>query len=112
MGQEEEASRPQKPLWPAVWPLLVIVPTLLWANAFVDIYRQPVTRVAASAWMYDNIPSAATLLYTVNGEPRELNLPLRGYRFDPNGIPAIVRFTLPEQGTVTGIRFNYLTNGS
>ncbi len=111
-AKRSEVARPQKRALAAGLALLVIIPTLLWANAFVDIYRQPVTRVAASAWMYDNIPSAATLLYTVNGEPRELNLPLRGYRFDPNGIPAIVRFTLPEQGTVTGLRFNYLTDGS
>lgn len=110
-AKKSEASRPRKQILAGGLVLLIIVPTLLWANAFVNIYRQPVTRVAASAWMYDNIPSAATLLYTVNGEARELNLPLRGYLFTPDGAPVALRFTLPEQGTVTGIRFNYLTNG-
>ncbi|MFN3929943.1 MAG: hypothetical protein ACK4OK_09960, partial [Thermoflexus sp.] len=36
--------------------------TALWAWAFVDIYRQPVSRVAASRWLYAHVPSAVTLL--------------------------------------------------
>ncbi|MCL4868578.1 MAG: glycosyltransferase family 39 protein [Anaerolineae bacterium] len=112
-ARQSEQKRQLKQIAAAVLACLTIIPTLLWANAFVNaIYRQPVTRIAASQWMYDHIPSAATLLYTVNGQPREQNLPLRSYHFEPNGIPLLLRFRLPEQGTVTGLRFNYLTNGA
>jgi YYY domain-containing protein len=93
--------------WAAI--LLVVIPTLLWANAFVQIYQQPVTRVAASEWMYENVPSAATLLYEVDGQPQEMHLPLKWYEFRPNVGPLFMGFTLPEDGTVTGLRLNYLS---
>ncbi|WP_322802663.1 DUF2298 domain-containing protein [Thermoflexus sp.] len=35
--------------------------TALWAMAFVGIYQQPVSRVAASRWLYAHVPSAITL---------------------------------------------------
>jgi YYY domain-containing protein len=42
-------------------PGLVFLATALWAWAFLHIYLKPVTRVKASRWMYDNIPTAVTL---------------------------------------------------
>ena len=42
----------------------VIVGAYGWAFAFTEIYRQPTTRVAASRWMYDVIPTAVTLHVT------------------------------------------------
>ena len=90
--------------------LLVMLPSLLWANAFVKIYQQPVTRVAASEWMYDHIPSGATLLYEANGEQREYQLPLKEFEFVPGGIPLTLNFTMPEDGTITAVRFNFLTD--
>ena len=88
---------------------LVVVPTALWANAFVQIYREPVTRVAASRWMFENIPTGATLLYEVDGEEREVQLPLKGFEFRLNGIPLNLNFTVPAAGVVEGMRFNYLS---
>ena len=88
---------------------LVVGATFLWANAFVDIYREPMTRLAASRWMLENIPTGATLLYEVEGETEELQLPLKGYEFQPGGFPLNLNFSLPEGGTVTGVRFNYLS---
>jgi len=35
--------------------------TVLWALAFTNIYRQPLSRVQASAWMIDNLPSDAVV---------------------------------------------------
>ncbi len=90
--------------------LLVVLPSLLWASAFVQIYRNPVTRVAASDWIFENVPSGATLLYETNGEPRELQLPLKFFEFHADGIPLTLGFTMPEDGTVTAVRFNYLSN--
>jgi YYY domain-containing protein len=87
-----------------------LLTSLLWANAFVEIYRQPLTRVAASEWMYENVPTAVTLLYqTADGTPREQNLPSRGNIIVP-GAPLTIPFTPQEAGTLTGVRFNYLSS--
>ena len=40
---------------------LVIAGTLVWAFAFAQIYSEPITRVTASDWMYDNVPTALGL---------------------------------------------------
>ncbi|MEW5989339.1 MAG: glycosyltransferase family 39 protein, partial [Chloroflexota bacterium] len=97
--------------------VLVVAPSLLWANAFVQTYRQPVTRVAASGWMLDNIRSGATLLYEAGGRPQELQLPLKGYTFEPNGPPVFLTFRLPPAADdpaaplrVTAVRFNFLSD--
>lgn len=37
--------------------LVVFIPTLLWAYAFTSIYTRTTTRVEASDWIYENIPS-------------------------------------------------------
>jgi len=49
-----------------ILPALVLAGTLLWALAFLQIYSRSLTRVEASRWMYDNIPTAATA-HTVSG---------------------------------------------
>lgn len=89
---------------------LTALSSLIWANAFIEIYRQPMTRVAASTWIYENIPSAATLFYqTANGE-KQLQLPLRSFDFQPGAIAYPLGFELPEDGTLTAVRFNKLTS--
>lgn len=47
-------------------PILVLAGTVLWAAAFMQIYTRSLTRVEASRWMYNNIPTAATV-HTTNG---------------------------------------------
>jgi YYY domain-containing protein len=90
---------------------LVVLPSLLWAVAFTRIYRQPMTRIAASEWIYDNVPSGATLLYSAaDGQSRELNLPLKGMFFEFGGAPLYLDFNMPEDGIIRGVRFNYLSD--
>ena len=63
--------------WPAALAAVVLLGTLAWAWAFVQIYREPVTRVQATRWMYENIETGATLHYrTADGETGQLQIPL------------------------------------
>ena len=94
----------------ALLMLIVIVPSFLWANAFAGIYQRPITRMAASDWIFENIPSGATLLYETDGGSQEFHLPLKEFLFQPGGIPLTLNFTMPEDGTITAVRFNYLTD--
>ncbi len=41
--------------------LAVLVGTFLWAFAFTRIYTRPLTRVAASLWVYENIPAGSAI---------------------------------------------------
>ncbi len=55
-------------------PYVVGVMTAAWCFAFTAIYRQPVTRVQASRWMYENIPTAIRLR-TMDGILENVPLP-------------------------------------
>ncbi|UCG25232.1 MAG: glycosyltransferase family 39 protein, partial [Chloroflexota bacterium] len=90
--------------------MLVIIPTILWANSFVDIYRRPVTRVQASEWIFDNVPTGATLLYESDGTDKELHLPLRHFELYDQSMPLTLFFEMPVNGKVTGLRFNYASD--
>ncbi|HSJ58109.1 MAG TPA: DUF2298 domain-containing protein [Anaerolineae bacterium] len=55
----------------------IVIGTILWALAFIQIYTEPVTRVQATEWIYQNVESGATLRYrTAEGEDSQLQLPL------------------------------------
>ncbi|WP_374687633.1 DUF2298 domain-containing protein, partial [Promineifilum sp.] len=95
----------------ALLAALVVLPSLLWAVMFTQIYREPMTRIAASEWIYDNVPSGATLVYdTAGGGTAELNLPLKGMFFEEGGVPLYLDFTMPEDGLIRAVRFNYLSD--
>ncbi|MCB8981079.1 MAG: glycosyltransferase family 39 protein [Ardenticatenaceae bacterium] len=104
-AQQSEQRRTVKQALAGGLITLAVVPSFLWANAFVQIYREPITRIAASAWMFDNIPTGATLIYEANGQTKELSLPLKAYDFQI-GIPLYLTAVLPEDGTVTAVRLN------
>jgi YYY domain-containing protein len=41
--------------------IVILLGTLLWATAFASIYTRPHSRVAATRWMLDNIPSGSVV---------------------------------------------------
>lgn len=91
--------------------VLIVAPSFLWALTFTQIYREPVTRVAASEWIFENVPTGATLIYEVDGETRTLQLPVKGYFLEHQGAPLVINFNMPEDGVIQGVRFNYLDDG-
>ncbi|HEX9074714.1 MAG TPA: glycosyltransferase family 39 protein, partial [Anaerolineae bacterium] len=63
-------------------PALIIVGyTLFWAGAFTTIYTRPVSRVAASRWIFANVPRGAI----IGNEHWDDPLPLRIEGQDPYG---------------------------
>ncbi|MBN1552820.1 glycosyltransferase family 39 protein, partial [bacterium] len=80
----QKHSRPAVKLTGKVITGLVLIGTLLWAMAFMNIYRYPNTRVEASNWVYSEIPDGANILIESNwddalpvgtdmGNPRKYN---------------------------------------
>ncbi len=94
--------------------LLVILGTLLWGWGFSRIYARPITRLAASRWMRDNIPPAVTLHYQVDGQPRQHFVSVGGsFTYTDTDVFQVHKLTLlPEQGVsqaqVTGVTFTHL----
>jgi YYY domain-containing protein len=87
-----------------VLPGIVLAGTLLWGLAFLQIYTRSLTRVEASRWMFDNIPTAATV-HTVNGNTIQITV-------HPNTIlsahtpTSIIPFVPEHESVVTHIALN------
>ena len=98
---------------------LVVLGTFAWAFSFTNIYRQTFTRVAATRWIYQNVPTGATLLYETVDEgttgqsqthAAELQIHIPIVEYSGNGLPNITRFEMPADGVATGVRMNYLSD--
>jgi YYY domain-containing protein len=89
---------------------VVLVGTLAWAFAFTQIYTEPITRVQATRWMYENIPSGATLHYrTLDGGTGQLQIPLPSTEVYPaDGEWRTTTFTPPEDVVATDVVMNNL----
>ena len=87
----------------------VIISSLLWALAFTSIYRQPLTRVAASRWIYQNIPGAINLVVQTEDE-EFLEVIALSHDFKlVAGQTQIQELYTDLSGDITGVRLPYFS---
>ncbi len=101
----------------------VLIATLAWAWAFTRIYTQPHTRIAASRWIYANLPSAVTALIETDAGVHEEAIsiptartvssnapsaPLPHLPVAAPGMPATARFRPAQPGRLIGLRLHTL----
>jgi YYY domain-containing protein len=104
-ARRARAARWHAYLRPAALALgaVALVGSAAWAVAFVQIYRQPVSRVAAARWIYANVPGPITLDFsTQDGEAHQPISTPYDYTIRPDA-PLFVTFTAHEQGLVERI---------
>lgn len=90
---------------------LVVGLTAVWAAAFLAVYAGPTTRVAASDWIYRNVPSAVTLEWDAGADGRQLAIKSMSIETGaPTSFP-ISRLDLgdaPVSLTAVRVRLNHL----
>lgn len=82
--------------------VIVVVGSALWAFAFSRIYTRPVTRVAASEWIYGHIPAAINLqVDPVNGLEYMQPVAYQNSAYISSDSPYIYGYTPVNDETVT-----------
>jgi len=90
--------------------VLVILGTAAWAFAFTRIYTRPHTRVAATDWIYENVPGPINLV--INTEDRLFTQPLP-YRSGDTLIreePYLIPFQPAADSIITSVRLPYVVD--
>jgi YYY domain-containing protein len=91
---------------------IVILSTAGWAYAFTRIYVTPITRVAASRWIYQNIPGPIDLhIQTPNGVYNQPVAYPAGVQVMPDQ-PYNTSFVASAGGVLTAINFGYLVSAT
>ncbi|GJQ35829.1 MAG: hypothetical protein JETCAE01_18390 [Anaerolineaceae bacterium] len=91
---------------------VVLALTAVWAFAFQSIYLRDETRMAASRWMFQNVPSSVNLVVETghNAYSQPLAV-LPGFPI-VNGTPYTIPFIPKEDGALTEVTFAYARDDS
>jgi YYY domain-containing protein len=78
--------------------------------SFLNIYRQPMTRIAASEWIYRNIPGAVNLVMADPENDFIQPLPYPNFTRMDSGKSIAFIFSPEINGQITSIRFDHIVN--
>ncbi len=91
--------------------VFAILGSFIWSYAFSRVYTKPITRVAATEWIFDYVPTAATLILdesTPSGKPF-YQIPVRDINTTPGGAEIPFVFVPREGVTANAVRLNYVS---
>ena len=89
----------------------VLLLTFGWAYAFSRIYLRPETRVAASRWIYQNVPGPINLqIKTANGTTYQQPLPFQTGSVIQANTPYQMAFTAQVDGAMDQVLLPHITN--
>lgn len=125
-GLEDESADSTKP-WGASWkhkaaalfhpiwgiikftlPIAVLILTLAWAFAFTRIYNRPISRVAATRWIYQNVPGPINLHIQAGDEVFNHILPFQEDQVIRSDIPYHTRFNAKADGVLSEVTLAYV----
>jgi len=92
------------------------VGALLWALAFSSVYARPHTRIAASRWVFENVPTAATVHLGTSGGEARVQVTIPPGVFCDEDAPLVVPFQTPGDGgngsgfVLTAVTLNHVVD--
>ncbi len=110
--QKPERARKTALVWTVIAVLLVVGGTFGWAWAFSSIYTRSHTRIAASRWIFENIPAAATVhLHTPDGEA-QVQVPVPAGTVHADGVAVVTPFQVGQEVDLAGVTLNRVVDAS
>mgnify|MGYP000922633291 CR=1 FL=1 len=90
--------------------VITVAGTVIYAVAFTGIFAKPVTRVAASEWIYENIPGAINLSFTSSetGEAFQQPLAYQNSALIASDAAYTYGFTAKESGKLTSVSIEHV----
>jgi YYY domain-containing protein len=87
---------------------LAVLGAGLWAWAFVQIYQQDVSRLAATRWIYQNLPGPITMTYIRDGQEINQPLPVSYSQVISPEAPFLTSYYPSKNGQLTQIALKYV----
>jgi YYY domain-containing protein len=90
--------------------VIVVLLTAAWAFAFHSIYLREEPRIAASRWIYQNVPGPINLRIQTNGSEYNQPMPFPIGGFIQEGIPYDTTFVAQRDGILRGVTLGHVKN--
>ncbi|MEN8171298.1 MAG: DUF2298 domain-containing protein [Chloroflexota bacterium] len=87
----------------AVLGMLIVLASAAWSYGFTDIYRQAHPRIAASRWIFQNLPGPITLAVDTDQGEKFQPIPFHEGTLIIDNVPYNANFTASVDGTISGV---------
>ncbi len=94
----------------SILAIIVIVLTAVWAFAFQGIYLRDEFRIAASRWIFQNVPGPINVEYQTDNSTYNQPLPFPTDGFIQAGSPYDTIFTAQSDGLIESITLAHAAN--